>query len=98
MGGSPWGFDSPAPTFFFGGNIGLTAGPLTGGVTSSGFTVLILGAFFGGLYKRKLGYMLNRVFRVLSLSFNDDKRECKGGLPLQTNICVFLSSLCMGNE
>lgn len=63
-GGSPWGFDSPAPTIFFRGFCyGLTACSLNGWQNPVGFHGAFMDAFLGGLYRRKLGCISYRGFR-----------------------------------
>ena len=83
--------------FFRGVCDGLTACSLNGWQNSVGFHGANMDAFLGGLYRRKLGLVLIVDFRAFPVLLNDNKRECKGGLPLQTNLFVFLSSLAIGS-
>lgn len=81
----PWGFDSLAPTKFR-AFAWLNGRSLNGVANVNGFHGANMGAFYGGLYRRKLGYILNRVFRAFPVRFCGNKKRCKGGLPLQTNL------------
>ena len=78
----PWGFDSLAPTYFWGFCDGLTVCSLNGWQNSVGFHGVYMGAFFGGLYRRKLGCVPSVVFRAFPVLLNGNKKRCKGGLPL----------------
>ena len=83
----PWGFDSPAPTYFFGGNISLTARPLTGGVALSGFTVFIWVPFRWSIYAQIRVYS----FRAFPVLLNGNKSGAK-----VVNLCRrFSPSFCV---
>lgn len=73
----PWGFDSLAPTYFWGFCDGLTVCRFNDWQNFIGFHGAFMGFFFGGLYMRKLGCVPSVVFRAFPCAFAVTKSGAK---------------------
>lgn len=71
---------------------------LNGWQNPIGFHGVYMVGLFGGLYMRKLGFILIVNFRAFPVPYNGNKKRCKGGQPLQAVLPVFPLSLCLGNN